>query len=179
MKHRLTWKLALILTLAASAAHAGNIGVDLNLHLGDQPRQVVVSGPVAPPPVVRIDEDVNFVFPQALGFYVAVGVPYDLFYVGTSYYVFRNGAWLRASTSRGPWVVVGRRSLPPSLRRYQIDRIRAYRNAEYDIYRRDRDHYRGRHFMAGREQWREPRRDERHEGRDDRRHDRGERHGRD
>jgi hypothetical protein len=187
MKKRVILKLAVILTLAASASYAGNVGVDLNIHLGDQPRQIVVPGPAAPPlPMVRIDEDVNFIFPQALGFYVAVGVPYDLFYVGNSYYVYRDGAWLRASASRGPWVVVGRRDLPPPLRRHQIERIRAYRNAEYDVYRRDRDHYRGKHFLTGREEWKERRRDEKEHRKDEKReekenrkHDRDERRGRD
>ena len=179
MKDSITWKLAVFLTLAASAAHASNIGVDLNLHLGNQPRQVIVAP--APPPqlAVSIDQDVNFVLPPALGFYVAVGVPYDLFYVGNSYYVYRDRAWLREYASRGPWMVVGRRDLPPGLRRHQIERIRAYRNAEYDIYRRDRDHYRGKHFMASREQWKEQRRNEKEHRKEERRHDRGERHGRD
>ncbi|HEX9079561.1 MAG TPA: hypothetical protein VF795_08235, partial [Desulfuromonadaceae bacterium] len=132
-------------------------------HLGDQPRAVFVPEPVAPPPppppYVNIAEDVHFILPGAPGFYVAVGVPYDLFYVNNSYYLFRDGRWLRAPSSRGPWLVMGRRDLPPLLRRQRIERIRAYRNAEYDIYRRDREHYRGRHFMTARDEWREQRRD--------------------
>lgn len=199
MKHRLTWKLAAILTLTASAAYAGNVGIDLNVHLGNQPRTVIVPAPVppTPSPYVNIDEDVNFVLPSALGFYVAVGVPYDLFYANNTYFLYRDGRWLRAAASRGPWVVTGYRDLPPLLRRHRIDRIRAYRNAEYDIYRRDRDHYRGRHFMAARDEWKEQRRDEREhrkeerrdmredrrgdrrDAREERRHDQGERRGRD
>ncbi len=152
----------------ASVASAGNVGVDVNLRLGNQPEQVVV--PVAPPParvivrepsspaVVTIDDDVNFVYPARLGFYVAVGVPYDLFYARNNYYLFRDGRWFRAPGSHGPWVAMRYRELPPGLRRHDIERIRAYRRAEYDIYRHDRDHYRGRHFMIGRDEWKEQRR---------------------
>ena len=50
MKQHLTWNLVAILALSASAACAGNVGVDVNVHLGDQPRQVIVREPVAPPP---------------------------------------------------------------------------------------------------------------------------------
>jgi hypothetical protein len=158
------------LVLGASAASAGNVGVDFNLHLGNQPQQIVV--PVAPPPtqvivrepapaaVVTIDEDVDFVYPAQLGFYVAVGVPYDLFYVKNNYYLFRDGRWFRAPGSHGPWVATRHRELPPGLRRHDIERIRAYRSAEYDIYRHGRDHYRGRHFQTRRDDWKEHRKAE-------------------
>ena len=149
------------LALSASVAYAGNVGVDMNIHLGNQPERVIVREPVAPPqPVVSFEEDVQFVYPEPLGIYVAVGVPYDLFYVRNNYYLFRDGRWLRAPGSRGPWVVMERRDLPPGLRRHKIDRIRAYRDSEYDVYRRDRDHYRGRHFISGKEAWKAQRRDE-------------------
>ena len=188
MKQHLTWRLAAILTLTASAAHAGNVGIDLNVHLGDQPRTVIVPGPVSPPPppYVSIGEDVHFILPGALGFYVAVGVPYDLFYTNNSYYLFRDGSWLRAPNSRGPWMIMSRRDLPPLLRRQRIERIRAYRNAEYEIYRRDREHYHGRHFMTARDEWKERRNDERERWKEEKRAEkeerwqrRGERHDRD
>jgi hypothetical protein len=159
-----------VLALGASVASAGNVGVDLNLHLGNQPQQVIV--PVAPQPaqvvvrepappaVVAIDDDVDFVYPAQLGFYVAVGVPYDLFYDRGNYYLCRDGRWFRAPGSRGPWVATRYRELPPGLRRHDIERIRAYRRAEYDIYRHDRDHYRGKHFMTRRDEWREQRKAE-------------------
>jgi len=159
-----------MLALGASAASAGNVGVDLNLRLGNQPQQVIV--PVAPQPapvvirepaptaVITIDDDVDFVYPTQLGFYVAVGVPYDLFYVRNNYFLFRDGRWFRAPGSRGPWVVTRHRELPPGLRRHDIQRIRSYRSAEYDIYRHDRDHYRGKHFITHRDDWKEHRKAE-------------------
>lgn len=161
-----------VLVLGASAAGAGNVGVDFNLHLGNQPQQVVIPAPAAPPParvivaepppteVVTIDDDVDFVYPARLGFYVAVGVPYDLFYVRGNYYLFCDGRWFRAPGSHGPWVVAQHRELPPDLRRRKLERIRAFRNAEYDVFRHDRDHYRGRHFMTARDEWKEQRKAE-------------------
>jgi hypothetical protein len=172
-----------VLALGASAASAGNVGVDVNLHIGNQPQQVFVPAPAAPPPqviirepvapppqviirepappaVVTIDDDVDFVYPAQLGVYVAVGVPYDLFYFRNNYYLFRDGRWFRASGSHGPWVAARYRELPPGLRRHDIARIRAYRSTEYDIYRRDRDHYDGRHFIIARDDWKEHRKAE-------------------
>ncbi|HJV34827.1 hypothetical protein [Geomonas sp.] len=162
------------LAVGASAALAGNVGVDINLHLGNQPQQVIVPAPQpapvivpappaavvvpAPPATVVIENDVDFVYPSQLGFYVAVGVPYDLFYLRNNYYLHRDGRWFMASGSHGPWYPARYRELPPRLRRYDMAKVRAYRNAEYDVYRRDRDHYRGRHFMTAREAWKEQKR---------------------
>jgi len=153
------------LAFGVSTAGAGNVGVDVNIHLGDQPRPVVVreAAPPVPAPVVAIDEDVHFVYPEPLGVYVAVGVPYDLFFLKNKYYFYRDGHWFRAHGSHGPWVPVAFRELPPGLRRYKIERMRNYRNAEYDIYRRDRDHYHGRHFVTGKEEWKAHRKEEKRE----------------
>ncbi|HEY6873573.1 MAG TPA: hypothetical protein VI298_12700 [Geobacteraceae bacterium] len=176
-----------VLALGASVASAGNVGVDFNLHLGNQPQEVVIPAPAAPPPaqvivreppppaVVAVDDDVDFVYPAQLGFYVAVGVPYDLFYVRDNYYLFRDGRWFRASGSHGPWVAARYRELPPGLRRHDIARIRDYRSAEYDIYRRDRDRYRGRHFMIARDDWKEHRKAEKERWKDARRAEKEER----
>jgi len=168
------------LVLGASAAHANNVGVDFNLHLGNQP--VVVAPPVVAPPVpVVIDQDVDFVYPEGLGFYVAVGVPYDLFYVRNTYYVCRDGRWFRASRGRGPWIAMERRDLPPGLRRQKLERIRAYRDTEFEAYRHDRDHYRGRHFHAGKDEWKAARREEKERWKEEKREakeERREHHGR-
>uniref|UniRef100_C6E3D1 Uncharacterized protein n=1 Tax=Geobacter sp. (strain M21) TaxID=443144 RepID=C6E3D1_GEOSM len=143
-------QVAALPVLSAQELYASsNVGVDVNIHLGNQPRPVVV----APPPAVvtqtpyydEIEEEVEFIYPEPLGFYVAVGVPYDLFFYNNSYYMFRDGRWLRSYSSRGRWIPVGYRQLPPPMRRHRIDRIREYRTREYVIYQRDRDHYRGRH----------------------------------
>ncbi|HEY3309956.1 MAG TPA: hypothetical protein VGJ93_16000 [Desulfuromonadaceae bacterium] len=160
------------LTISASAAFASNnVGVDLNIRLGNQPQQVIVREPVAPPPerIVTIEEDVQFIYPEPLGFYVAVGVPYDLFYAQNNYYLFRDGRWLRAGSSRGPWLVMPRRDLPPGLRRHKIEQIRSYRTTEYDLFRRDREHYRGRHFHTDKDQWKAQRREEKEHWKEEKR----------
>src|SRR6266545_1567642 len=176
------------LTVGASVACAGNVGVDLNIHLGNpQPQPVVVPVPPPPPvPALVIEEDVNFVYPETLGFYVAVGVPYDLFFVRNQYYLFRDGRWFMAPRSRGPWMVARHRDLPPGLRRHRIEQIRTIRNSEYDIYSRDREHYRGKHLHTAKEEWKEERREQRErwkeekrEEKEERGHGRGGRHGRD
>ncbi|MBU5613208.1 hypothetical protein [Geomonas azotofigens] len=150
---------AAVVPLMLAQAQAGNVGVDVNIHLGNEPRPVVVAPaprPVvvapAPVPVYQPDpyydepeEEVQFIYPQPLGFYVAVGVPYDLFYFNNVYFSFRDGRWFRSPDNRGRWVPVGYRELPPPLRRYRIERIREYRAREYAVYQRDRDHYHGRH----------------------------------
>ena len=145
----------LVLALSVSAAYAGNAGVDVNINLGNLPRQVVVNAPV-----ITIEQDVDFVYPASLGFYVAVGVPYDLFFVQSSYYLWRDGRWFRAHGSHGPWMAMQHRDLPPGLRRHKLERIRTYRNAEYDVYHRDREHYRGKHFKTGKDEWKEHRKAE-------------------
>lgn len=158
------WSVQLALQVAAlplilAQAQAGNVGVDVNIHLGNDPRPVVVTPAPAPRPVViapapayqpepyynEVEEDVEFIYPQPLGFYVAVGVPYDLFYVNNVYFSFRDGRWYRSPSNRGGWVPVRYRELPSPLRRYRIERIREYRAHEYAVYQRDREHYHGRH----------------------------------
>lgn len=153
-----------LLACGAQAAFAGNVGVNLNINVGEPQRQVVVAPPppvyveqpaYVPAETVRIEDDVQFLYPPTLGFYVAVGVPYDLFYIRNSYFLFRDGRWFQAPSSRGPWVVQRTRDLPPVLRRHRMERIRECRTREYAIYNRDRDHYRGKHFRRDKEQWKE------------------------
>jgi hypothetical protein len=160
MKQFIKWQLVTILMFGASASYAAN--VDVNINLGEPPRQVIVREPVYQPPVeyIQVQDDVQFIYPGPLGFYVAVGLPYDLFYVQNSYYLFRDGRWSRASRSQGPWVYVDRRALPPGLRKHRIERIRHYRDQEYAVYRRDQEHYRGKHFRSAKEEWKEHRKDE-------------------
>lgn len=174
MKQLIKWQLATILMFSASASYAGNVGVDVNINLGEPPRQVIVREPayqpVYQPPMqqIQIDEDVQFIYPGPLGFYVAVGLPYDLFYVQNNYYLYRDGRWSRASRSQGPWVFVDRRALPPGLRKNKIERIHQYRDQEYVVYRRDQERYRGKHFRSSKEEWKEQRKDMKREEKEER-----------
>jgi len=125
--------LAVVVIFGGATAHAGNVGVGLNIHLGDRYRTASVReyayGEPVPTPVVieyPVVERIRFVYPERLGFQVAVGVPYDLCRVGNSYYLFRDGYWLKARSGRGPWVAQSFRDLPWELRRQRIERIRSY-----------------------------------------------------
>jgi hypothetical protein len=160
------------------AAQTSFAGVNVNVNLG-APVAVpvpVVPAPVAPPPAeFYVEEPPEFIIPSALGFYVAVGVPYDLFYVGNVYYVYRNNTWYRGPSYNGPWAVTSYRRLPPGLRRHKFERIRYYRDEEYRHYRDDRDHYRGRYFRPDRHEAKERRKEEHERAKEERRWEKDER----
>jgi len=104
---------------------------------------------VGGPPVV-LSQPPDFLYPPELGFGVAVGVPYDMYYFDGLYFIYRGGGWFRTSSYGGNWIKVRHRDLPPELRRYKIAQIHQYRDREYRSYTKDRDHYRGRYFRPGR-----------------------------
>ena len=173
MKKLLLIAAAVALFQAGSLTRAADIGFSIN---------------VGGPPIV-IAQPPDFLYPPELGFGVAVGVPYDMFYFDNAYFVLRGGGWYRTSYYGGDWVRVRPRDLPPEFRRHNLARIHAYRDREYRGYVRDREHYRGRYFRpeAGRrEEHREMRerghaerrdmREQQHEGRREER--REERHDR-
>ena len=136
-------------------------------------------------PPIDISQPPDFIYPPELGFGVAVDVPYDMFFLDGVYFIYRGGGWYRASSYGNGWVKVRQRELPPQLRRYRISKIHAYRDREFRVYSRDRDHYHGQHFRPEvrgrmehkdmRERGREERpdmRDQRHEERGGERHER-------
>lgn len=143
---------AFIIMIGALTAKAADVGISVNVNIGNGPSGVVL----AEPPM--------FLYPPALGFYVAVGIPYDLFYLDLHYYLYRNNIWYVASGYNGPWVVVRYERLPRGLRRYKYHRLISIRDDEFRRYDRDRDHYRGKFY-----------RPKQHESSDERRekHDQG------
>jgi hypothetical protein len=160
--------LGLVAVTASAAGAASNVGVDVNINVGTPPPlppppmvipppPVVITAP--PPPSVVIQGPPMFVMPQSLGFYVAVGVPYDIFYVGGQYYLYQGNSWYRAPYYNGPWGAVPYKHLPPGLRKHTYDRIVYYRDQEYRVYRNEHDNYRGKHFKPGKE-WKEQRKEE-------------------
>jgi hypothetical protein len=143
---------AVVLFQTASVAQAG---ISFSINVGG-------------PPIV-ITQPPDFLYPPELGFGVAVGVPYDMFYLSGGYYVYRGGGWYRASSYGGSWIKIRSRELPPELRRYNITKIHAFRDREYRAYAKDREHYRGKSFNPGgkgREEHREMKAPA-HEGRQD------------
>jgi len=151
MRRLLAVASVVVLFQAASVAHAADISFGIN---------------VGGPPIV-IAQPPDFLYPPELGFGVAVGVPYDMFYASGIYYVYRGGGWFSTPTYGGAWTRMQPRFLPPELRRYKIARIHQFRDREYRGYMRDRDHYRGKYFHPGKEA-----REERHELKEERREDR-------
>jgi len=67
------------MAIAAPSSYAG-VGVNINI------------GVPLPPPVVVQAPPEMVIIPEA-GVYVAVGTPYDLFFLSGRYYYFHNGYW--------------------------------------------------------------------------------------
>ncbi|HJV66243.1 MAG TPA: YMGG-like glycine zipper-containing protein [Geomonas sp.] len=121
----------------------------------ERPQRTVVVEQVPPPvmapdpayaaaPDLYLDEAPRFLYSPDLGMYVAVGVPYDLVYNGRDYFYFYGGNWYRSRYYTGPWVYTPRSAYPPAFARYRMERIRHFREAEYNRYLRDRRNYQGR-----------------------------------
>jgi hypothetical protein len=192
--------LSVFLVVSQSVLSLAGVNVDVNIGIPVPAPRVIVTQPppvyVPPPPPpeyasvpeVVYETQPQFIFSPALGFYVSVGVPYDIVYIGPNYYLNSGGYWYVGPTYAGPWAMARRHVLPPGLRRYPFERIRYYRDAEYRVYLRDPAHFRGRlhqpewrRLEHRREEFRreerreERRREERWEERREEHRDRGER----
>ena len=132
--------LALLGVLAAAPAWAGHVDVGIHVNIDA----------AVPVPVV-LPEPPLFLTPARLGFQVAVGIPEDLFIVAGRYYLFKDDVWRVGPGYNGPWQVVHREHLPPGLRKHRLRDIRAYREREYVIYKKDKDHYRGKRYRPERQ----------------------------
>jgi hypothetical protein len=123
-----------ILLLLGSAVPARG-QVSINVNIG------------APPPVVVHSPPTMLFLPEP-GFYVAVGVPYDIYFVGGRYYYLNDDHWFQATGYGGPWVHVIPSALPPGLQKFKIRRLRSFRDREYHVYQAQGPDFRGRHFQA-------------------------------
>jgi len=121
-------------------AHASNVGVSVGVNIGG-PSPVYVN-----PPVV-IERPPLFLLPPRLGFYVAAGVGYDMFYLGNRYYLNNGNIWYSSPYYNGPWVTVSYNAIPYQIRRYPINRIHYYRDVHYRKYRYEKDRYHYKHFQ--------------------------------
>ncbi|ABK99870.1 hypothetical protein [Pelobacter propionicus] len=154
---------------ALSVPMSALAGVNVNVNLGI-PAPVVV----AAPPAVVFASPPLFLVPPSLGIYVGVGIPYDIVYVDDFYYLNYRNAWYRSNHYNGPWAGVRQERLPLVVRRQGVEYIRVRRDREYQGYRRDHDHYRGRYFRPDqggrpvfvdtrRRDWKEERKQDRRE----------------
>ena len=139
--------------LFATPAHAQ---VNINVRIGEPPPVVVYS----PPAMVLMPE------PQM---YVAVGVPYDIFFASGRYYYCHGDHWFWGPGYGGPWTYVAVGRLPPGLRRYKMKQLREFREREYRAYTVQGPRFGGTYFVAGE-------RDDDDQGEDGEHHGRG--HGR-
>ncbi len=149
--------------ISVSTGWAEDVGFNVSINVGNRPPV----DPVYVNPQVAIEAPPEFIMPPALGFYVAVGVPYDMMFISNVYYLHKGDVWYRAPHYNGPWVVVPYKALPPGIRRHRFERIRYYRDEEYRRYREDEKHYHGRHFRPEKE-WKEQRKEERREMKEER-----------
>jgi hypothetical protein len=109
--------------------------VNVNVHIGEPPPVVVY----APPTMILMPE------PQM---YVAVGVPYDIYFVGGRYYYLHGSHWFWGPGYGGPWTYVAVERLPPGLRRYKVKQLHEYRDREYRVYRAKGPNFGGTYFVA-------------------------------
>ena len=143
-----------VMLLHAVLATPAGAQVHVNVNIGAPPAPIIVQ---APP---------TMLFLQDPGVYVAVGIPYDMFFIGGRYYYFDSGNWFWASGYGGPWGYVGYSTLPPGLRKFEVRRLREFREREYTVYKVQGPKFKGKNFDAeGGPEWKEHDRGE---------HDRGE-----
>jgi len=122
-----------VIWIAAFASKA-QAEVHINVNIG------------APPPII-VRSAPTMVFLPEPAVYVAVGIPYDLYFVSGRYYHVRGNNWFWATGYGGPWTPVVYHSLPYGLRKYKPARLHEFREREYRVYRvSSRD--RGRYFVA-------------------------------
>ncbi|QXE89064.1 hypothetical protein KP001_11360 [Geomonas subterranea] len=146
MKKLIALAFVIVLAAAATAQARVDFSVNIGVPVAVAPAPVVYPAPVAypaPPAPVAYAEPPSFIYSPALGFYVSVGLPYDVVYMDNCYYQNRDGYWYMANSYRGPWTYVAPRRLPYGLHQHRYEQIRYYRDHEYRTYLSDRERYRG------------------------------------
>ena len=118
--------------LSTIPAHAQ---VNIGVQIGSPPPVVVY----APPTMVLLPE------PQT---YVAVGVPYDIYFVGGRYYYLHSGHWFWGTGYGGPWTYVAVERLPPGLRKFKVRELHEFRDREYRVYKAKGPKFGGTYFVA-------------------------------
>lgn len=101
-------------------------------------------------PDFRFQRRPDFIHLDDYGFSVSWGAPYDVVYMGDSYFIYRNGGWYRSRDYRGPWSRLRDHELPGSLRNRRWRDIERRRNEEY---RRHERRYWEERFRRDRDQW--------------------------
>ena len=129
----LLMSILLLSGFAVTEAQAAEVHVNINIG--------------APPPIVVYSAP-TMVYLREPAIYVAVGIPYDLFFVSGRYFYVRGNTWYRGPGYGGPWTPVVYRELPRGLQKYRVDRLRQFRDHEYRTYRSARSDHRSGNFVA-------------------------------
>jgi hypothetical protein len=111
-----------VIWLAVLTAKAQAAEVHINVNIG------------APPPII-VRSAPTMVYLTEPAVYVAVGIPYDLYFVSGRYYYLRGDNWFWSPGYGGPWNYVAYSSLPPGLRKFRPARLHEFREREYRVYR--------------------------------------------
>ena len=127
-----TFFVSLCLALSATAATAQ---VNVNVNIG------------APPPVIVAAPPTMLFLPEP-AVYVAVGVPYDIYFISGRYYYMRGDRWYWGPGYDGPWVYVVDSSLPPGLRKFKVKQLHSFREREYVVYKTQGPGFKGKQFKA-------------------------------
>ena len=101
-------------------------------------------------PNVAIYDPPLFLSSPSIGFYSAIGIPYDLYYFDPYYYLNQRGYWYRSHHYNGPWGSIKYKSLPHSFQKHRYADIIRWRDNEHRSYKKDRNRYKGRHFRPER-----------------------------
>jgi hypothetical protein len=143
---RIGMGIVLLVVITAGGAWAGDVDWNVNINLGSgragRPVGVPLPPPGPPVPVI-VNEPPLFLVPASLGFWVAVGVPYDMVFIDGRYYLFHGNYWHVSSRHHGPWSPVLHEHLPPGLRKHKYSKIRDHRDREYYRYEKEGGRYRG------------------------------------
>lgn len=110
--------------------------------------QVSVNIHIGPPPPVIVQSRPTMVYLSEPAAYVAVGVPYDIFFVSGRYYYLHGNDWFYGPGYGGPWVYMSYKSLPPGLRKFNVTRLHEFRDREYRGYQAQGPAFKGKHFDA-------------------------------
>jgi len=110
--------------------------------------QVNINVNIGQPPPVIVQQRPTMVYLAEPAAYVAVGIPFDVFFVSGHYYYRHDRDWFWGPGYNGPWVVVASKSLPPGLQKYKIERLHEFREREYRVYKVQGPEFKGKHFEA-------------------------------
>lgn len=124
MRRLLVLSSVIWLAVFAGRAHAADVRINVNIG--------------APPPPIIVRSAPTMVFLPEPALYVAVGIPYDMYFVGGRYYHFHRNSWYWGPAYGGPWTPVVYNSLPYGLRKFKTAGLHEFREREYRAYRASR-----------------------------------------